>query len=88
MTSADRNTTLCAIEAGCAAALGYVIEDNRVLIERVLSAGAIPQDAVVTMDNRPASGSTESNHDDALTDTVRTFPVSARAEQSSHPVPR
>ena len=37
-----------------ASALGYVVEDNRVLIERLLSAGAIPQDAVVTMDDRPA----------------------------------
>ena len=37
-----------------AAALGYVVEDNRVLIERLLSAGAIPQDMVVTMDDRPA----------------------------------
>ena len=37
-----------------AAALGYVVEDNRVLIERLLSAGAIPQDTVVTTDDRPA----------------------------------
>jgi catechol 2,3-dioxygenase-like lactoylglutathione lyase family enzyme len=37
-----------------AAALGYAVEDNHVLIERLLSAGAIQQDAVVTMDGRPA----------------------------------
>ena len=37
-----------------AAALGYVVEDNRVLIERLLSAGAIPREMVVTMDDRPA----------------------------------
>jgi hypothetical protein len=37
-----------------AAALGYVVEDNRVLIERLLSAGVIPQEMVVTMDDRPA----------------------------------
>ena len=30
-----------------AAALGYVVEDNHELIERLLSAGAIPQDTVV-----------------------------------------
>lgn len=37
-----------------AAALGYAVEDNRVLIERLLSAGAIGQDAVVTVNGRPA----------------------------------
>jgi hypothetical protein len=37
-----------------AAALGYVVEDNHELIERLLSAGAIPQDTVVTIDDRPA----------------------------------
>lgn len=37
-----------------AAALGYQVEDNRVLIERLLSAGAIPRDAIVTVDDRPA----------------------------------
>jgi catechol 2,3-dioxygenase-like lactoylglutathione lyase family enzyme len=37
-----------------AAALGYAVEDNRVLIERLLGGGAIPQDAVVTVEGRPA----------------------------------
>ena len=37
-----------------AAALGYAVEDNRVLIERLLSAGAIQQDAIVTVGDRPA----------------------------------
>src|SRR5690242_16508512 len=37
-----------------AAALGYVVEDNSALIERLLGAGAIPKDAVVTLDGRPA----------------------------------
>ena len=46
--------TLIAQAAFWAAALGYAVEDNRVLIERLLSAGAIEQDAVVTTDDRPA----------------------------------
>ena len=37
-----------------AAALGYVVEDNRVLLERPLSAGAIPQETVITAGGRPA----------------------------------
>ena len=37
-----------------AAALGYVVEDNGVLIERLLSAGAIQQDIVETIDGRIA----------------------------------
>jgi hypothetical protein len=37
-----------------AAALGYAVEDNQVLVERLLSAGAIPQNAVVTVEGRPA----------------------------------
>ncbi len=37
-----------------AAALGYVVEDNSVLIERLLKAGAISQDILVTVDDRPA----------------------------------
>jgi hypothetical protein len=37
-----------------AAALGYVMEDNSALIERLLSAGAIPHDAATTVDGRPA----------------------------------
>ena len=37
-----------------AAALGYVVEDNSALIERLLGAGAIPKDAVVTLNGRPA----------------------------------
>jgi hypothetical protein len=37
-----------------AAALGYVVEDNRVLVERLLTAGAIPPDAVVTIEDRRA----------------------------------
>lgn len=35
-------------------ALGYVVEDNRAIIERLLGAGAIQEDAVVTVDGRPA----------------------------------
>jgi catechol 2,3-dioxygenase-like lactoylglutathione lyase family enzyme len=37
-----------------AAALGYVVEDNRVLIDQLLTVGAIPPAAVVTVDGRPA----------------------------------
>jgi catechol 2,3-dioxygenase-like lactoylglutathione lyase family enzyme len=37
-----------------AAALGYRVEDNSALIQRLLGAGAIRQDAVVTVDGRPA----------------------------------
>jgi glyoxalase superfamily protein len=37
-----------------AAALGYAVEDNGALVERLLSAGAIQQEAVVTVDGRPA----------------------------------
>jgi Glyoxalase-like domain len=37
-----------------AAALGYAVEDNSVLIERLLSAGAIPPEAVLTVDGRAA----------------------------------
>jgi catechol 2,3-dioxygenase-like lactoylglutathione lyase family enzyme len=37
-----------------AAALGYAVEDNSVLVERLLSVGAIQRDAVVTMNGRPA----------------------------------
>jgi catechol 2,3-dioxygenase-like lactoylglutathione lyase family enzyme len=37
-----------------AATLGYAVEDNHVLIERLLSAGALQQNAVVTVDDRAA----------------------------------
>jgi hypothetical protein len=37
-----------------AAALGYAVEDNSVLIERLLGAGAIQPDAVLTVHDRPA----------------------------------
>jgi catechol 2,3-dioxygenase-like lactoylglutathione lyase family enzyme len=37
-----------------ATALGYEVEDNSVLIRRLLGAGAIPPDAVVTIDGTPA----------------------------------
>jgi catechol 2,3-dioxygenase-like lactoylglutathione lyase family enzyme len=36
------------------AALGYAVEDNSVLIERLLSVGALPPEAVVTVAGRPA----------------------------------
>jgi hypothetical protein len=39
-----------------AATLGYVVEDNHELIERLLSAGAIPQDTVVTSMTDPHFG--------------------------------
>jgi hypothetical protein len=35
-----------------AAALGYMVADNRVLAERLLSVGTIPHEAVVTVDGR------------------------------------
>ncbi|WP_432940853.1 VOC family protein [Kribbella sp. CA-253562] len=34
-------------------ALGYVVEDNRALIDQLLTSGAIPPEAVVTVDGRP-----------------------------------
>ena len=37
-----------------AGALGYVVEDNSELVERLLGAGALPPDAVVTARGRPA----------------------------------
>lgn len=37
-----------------AAALGYTVEDNSVLVERLRAAGAVPAEAVVTVDGRPA----------------------------------
>jgi Glyoxalase-like domain len=37
-----------------AAALSYAVEDNSALIERLLAAGALPPQAVVTIDGRPA----------------------------------
>jgi catechol 2,3-dioxygenase-like lactoylglutathione lyase family enzyme len=37
-----------------AEALGYAVEDNSMLIERLLGAGALPQEAVVTVDGRVA----------------------------------
>jgi hypothetical protein len=37
-----------------AGALGYAVEDNSMLIERLLGAGALPPDAVVTTSGRPA----------------------------------
>ena len=37
-----------------AAALGYVVEDNSALIEQLLAGGALPPEAVVTVDGRQA----------------------------------
>ncbi len=37
-----------------AAALGYEVEDNGALVEQLLSAGALPQDAALTVDGRSA----------------------------------
>jgi catechol 2,3-dioxygenase-like lactoylglutathione lyase family enzyme len=36
------------------AALGYAVEDNSALIERLLGAGALPAEAVLTVDGRAA----------------------------------
>ncbi|SBT41422.1 VOC family protein [Micromonospora auratinigra] len=37
-----------------AAALGYTVEDNSALVQRLSAAGALPQEAVVTVAGRPA----------------------------------
>ena len=55
-------------------------------IEAAASRHRRPRPPLTAAPGPPGSRITESNHDDALTDTGGAFPALARAEQSSHPV--